>query len=40
MAHNGDCFEVVYAMRRCALLDADFRERAYWRREGVPLAGD
>ena len=38
MQASGDHFEVVLVTKRCALLDANFLERAYWRRDGVPLA--
>lgn len=32
-------FEIVHVTKPCALLDAGFRERVHWRRDGVPLPG-
>lgn len=34
-----DDFEIVQVTKPCTLLDSDFQEWVYWRRDGVPLAG-
>lgn len=39
MRSISEYFEIVQITKPCALVDADYRERVYWRRDGVPLAG-
>lgn len=38
MELTSENFQVVHVIKPCVLVDADYHEQVYWRRDGVPLA--